>query len=307
MEYVENDGTESGGSKGLTSVAMMEKALASLDPHCTTVLVPEPVPNVPGAFVLRGCLQKEECEPLAEQVRQVHKEWAIANGTRNTNTNTSTNTTANPAPAPRRKSQHHLPCRVSQSSLSILSARIRPFLSTVAGPTAPSNRATLLPKGEALSSFLRCYHYRVGDTSTPHYDKSYTTHKMYEGGDSKRKRNGPLATFSAYSVLLYVNDHYKGGGTTFFQHDSTIRVTRRGLTPISEDLNKLIPHATVVPNCGDVLIFPHGNMNGCHPNPLHEGSTVLSGEKCLIRTDLIYNAPPSKKGGGSKRKKQKRE
>ena len=71
-----------------------------------------------------------------------------------------------------------------------------------------------------------------------------------------------------------------------------------------EDMGKLVPHATVVPHCGDVLIFPHGNMNGCHPNPLHEGSTVLSGEKCLIRTDLVYKAAPTKKKQARKQKKQ---
>jgi len=181
-------------------------------------------------------------------------------------------------------------------------------MSPTAGPQHPSNRATLLPPGQALSTFLRCYHYQQGDTSTPHYDKSFTTHEKYEGeGDdtSKRKRHGPLATFSAYSVLLYVNDRFEGGGTTFFQHDPNIKVTRRGLTPVPEDMGKLVPHATVVPHCGDVLIFPHGNMNGCHPNPLHEGSTVLSGEKCLIRTDLVYKAAPTKKKQKQARKQKK--
>ena len=72
-----------------------------------------------------------------------------------------------------------------------------------------------------------------------------------------------------------------------------------------EDMGKLVPHATVVPHCGDVLIFPHGNMNGCHPNPLHEGSTVLSGEKCLIRTDLVYKAAPTKKKQKQARKQKK--
>lgn len=77
------------------------------------------------------------------------------------------------------------------------------------------------------------------------------------------------------------------------------------MAPVPEDLERLVEHATVVPKCGDVLIFPHGNMNGCYPNPLHEGSEVVKGEKCLIRTDLTYLAAPPKNGRKKKKSEKK--
>lgn len=167
--------------------------------------------------------------------------------------------------------------------MKTLCARIRVHAPRSAGPSYPADSAAIMPAGAEVSTFLRCYHYREGDCSAPHFDKSYTEHADHQ-----------LSAFSGYSVLLYLNDGFEGGGTTFFHPDPTIRITRSGLTPVREDLHKLRAVASVEPRRGDVLIFPHGNFNGCHPNPLHEGSVVTTGEKLLIRTDLVFRAPDKK-------------
>jgi hypothetical protein len=321
----------------------MERVLLLLRSSTATVY-PEAIAEVPGAIILRSCLTPSECVALAAQVRRVHVEWKDEQverkraGDQLKGAATLATAAIDMSAVPRRRSQHHLPCRVSASSMAALCARVRPFVSTYAGPKNPADRAVLLTPGTELSTFLRCYHYQTGDTSTPHYDKSFTTHVRApsdigddsnnnksssknsqnskncnsNGGKNSGKSNahsrqkrgggGALETFSAYSVLLYVNDGFEGGATTFFKHNPDVRITRRGLTPVPEDLDKLEPIAKVIPRCGDVLIFPHGNFNGCHPNPLHEGSIVVSGEKCLIRTDLLYRAPPSIK---HKRKRKK--
>ena len=55
--------------------------------------------------------------------------------------------------------------------------------------------------------------------------------------------------------------------------------------------------ARVAPRRGDVLIFPHGSQHpggASYPDPLHEGSMIERGEKLLIRTDLIFDAPPAR-------------
>ena len=173
--------------------------------------------------------------------------------------------------------------------------------------------------------------------STPHYDKSFTEHYRPRGGkiksdnddgksnsssnsnrgneqqpnqiplqQSKPLRPGQLVSFSAFSVLLYLNDDFEGGETTFFRHDPAIRVSRRGLAPHPDDVDKLEPISRVEPRCGDILVFPHGKFNGCHPDPLHEGSLIKRGEKVIIRTDLIFAAAPRQKGGRKQYKKGKK-
>ena len=246
----------------------MEEALRFLSNSPTTAATTvESIPHVPGAIILRQLLTREECNNLAKEVRNVHLQWEeeskrrrnLASSSSSSSSSTTTTTSSSSStsdnststnPVSRRRSQHHLPRRVSSSSLATLSARIRPYVAQVAGPKPPANSATLLPPGEELSTFLRCYHYKKGDTSTPHYDKSFTTStkiiEKIEKGKKKRIGGGRLETFSAYSVLLYVSDRFEGGGTTFFEHDPTINITRRGLTPVPNDLYKLKASTTVV-------------------------------------------------------------
>ena len=379
----------------------------------------QPVMGVDGAFVIQNCLSEGECGALAAAVRLLHSSWREAQETkhlakrargqelnvtadRESSPSSSAEVTAEVATVgaavgaaaalPRRMSQHHIPCRVAQDALACLCARMRPFLPRQAGP---DNAGPIMSDGRQVSPFLRCYHYKEGDTSTPHYDKSFTEHyrgprgptglevgprtpgtvaggprgcgldggpevedegagggggggsgvrvcvdvpaapalvevaasassngggldavgsglratqeKQSKGGQSKY-RVGQIQRFSAYSVLLYLNDDFDGGETTFFQHDPAIRISRRGLAPHAEDLDKLRVAARVEPRRGDVLVFPHGKFSGCHPDPLHEGSLIRRGEKLLIRTDLVFAAPPvSSQRKARKRKKKKKE
>lgn len=119
-------------------------------------------------------------------------------------------------------------------------------------------------------------------------------------------RPGQLLTFSAYSVLLYLNDDFEGGETTFFRHNPAIRVSRRGLAPHPDDVDKLEPISRVEPRRGDILVFPHGKFKGCYPDPLHEGSLIRRGEKVIIRTDLVFAPAPRQKSGRKQYKKGKK-
>eukprot|EP00971_Amphidinium_carterae_P098512 1948197-Amphidinium_carterae.1 len=105
------------------------------------------------------------------------------------------------------------------SHIGILCERLRPFLPATAGPRS---RASLEHPGNEISPFLRCYWYLPGDCSKPHYDKQWCQYSS----------TGDLLTFSAYSLLLYVTDNADGGSTTFFEHDSSIRMSCSGLTPL---------------------------------------------------------------------------
>ena len=74
--------------------------------------------------------------------------------------------------------------------------------------------ASLAHVGSELSTFLRtCYVYHEGDESSPHYDRSFTVHEM----DAKSSWPGRMTSFTVYPVVIYLNDTFRGGETTFFE------------------------------------------------------------------------------------------
>ena len=76
--------------------------------------------------------------------------------------------------------------------------------------------------------------------------------KMHRDGSFKRNEK----ECSFFSLLIYLNDDFEGGETNF----------QMGIT--------------IQPNMGDALCFHH---------PLrHEGKPILSGEKYVLRTDIMY-------------------
>ena len=90
---------------------------------------------------------------------------------------------------------------------------------------------------------FRCYRYKPGMHFAPHSDGSFV-------------RNDQEMSF--YTYLVYLNDEFEGGETTFFTK----------------------PEVVIKPVMGDALLFQH---------PLvHEGSTVKSGVKYVARTDIMY-------------------
>src|SRR5450432_1726733 len=76
---------------------------------------------------------------------------------------------------------------------------------------------------------------------------------------------------SLFTFLIYLNDDFEGGETTFF------------LPSWREGVLNAYP---VRPVMGSVLMFPHGNANGAL---LHEGTGVRKGKKYVIRTDVEYD------------------
>ena len=73
---------------------------------------------------------------------------------------------------------------------------------------------------------------------------------------------------SRLTFLIYLNDGFEGGCTTFYTPSSAGGLRARG----------------VQPRAGSVLCFPQGNSASL----LHEGSAVTRGTKDVIRTDVLY-------------------
>ena len=263
-----------------TDGALLTSALV-LGPPPTIPPQREAVDAVPGAFVIRGALTEAETTKLAAVVRLAHQRREQA---------------ASSAPAvtadsvlsdkSRRDSQHHIPIRTEAAALSQLAARLRPLLPKVAGPPGGC-KAALAPPGSEVSGFLRCYHYKEGDISNPHFDRSFREHDnatpaadlLAEGAGpaSRRAGRGPLVAFSAFSILLYLNDDFEGGCTTFFSADDAAAFSRKGrFTPLCERA-ALTVVAKVEPRRGDVLIFPHGTQvsGTLYPSQSHKSCRLV--------------------------------
>lgn len=90
---------------------------------------------------------------------------------------------------------------------------------------------------------IRCYRYKQGMRFAPHADAAF-----------HRNDNDQ----SWYTLIVYLNDGFEGGNTTFIVE----------------------PEVSIEPERGKALLFQH---------PLvHEGSEVLSGVKYVVRSDVMY-------------------
>ncbi|MCB9638363.1 MAG: 2OG-Fe(II) oxygenase [Myxococcales bacterium] len=107
-------------------------------------------------------------------------------------------------------------------------------------------------KGHLLvgaNELLRCYEYTVGQYFAPHADGCFAR------DDDER---------SFYTYLIYLNDGFEGGETTFFTE----------------------PEVVIQPKQGMALFFQH---------PIyHEGCAVTKGVKYALRSDLMYRRPPTR-------------
>ncbi|KAK1990462.1 prolyl 4-hydroxylase [Colletotrichum falcatum] len=82
------------------------------------------------------------------------------------------------------------------------------------------------------------------------------------------------AQSSLFTFLIYLNDEFEGGETTYF-----LPAARDGT------LNAY----PVRPVMGGVAMFPHGDARDA---PLHEGTGVRKGAKYVIRTEVEYDVKP---------------
>lgn len=98
----------------------------------------------------------------------------------------------------------------------------------------------------------RFYRYRPGQTFKPHRDGSYIRVKTFEE--------------SQITFMIYLNDGMTGGETRFFvDMDQAFRGR---------------PYLFVKPKEGMALAFVHAIW--------HEGAVVHSGQKYVLRTDVMY-------------------
>lgn len=92
--------------------------------------------------------------------------------------------------------------------------------------------------------------------------------KYTEGGKFAKHRDGlyqpSLDCRSFYTFMIYLNDEYEGGQTTFYLDSGEISFKLKQ---------------------GSAIIFPH--------NLLHEGTPIISGVKYIMRSDIMFETPLS--------------
>ncbi|KAF2873045.1 hypothetical protein BDV95DRAFT_472380, partial [Massariosphaeria phaeospora] len=150
---------------------------------------------------------------------------------------------------------------VDQEFHDSLWARVRRFV--------PEKVGDRLARG--LNRRFRVYRYVPGAEYRCHIDGAWppsgisATTGKYEYDASQGKQS------SLFTFLIYLNDDFEGGETTFF------------LPSVKEGVLNAYP---VKPVMGGVAVFPHGDSKGAL---LHEGTGVRSGAKYVIRTDVEYD------------------
>jgi len=208
----------------------------------TPPLTKKPVSGVPGAYLFGNSLTRDECKRFVEIAEELGFMGYSPRG----------DTTL-------------LNCQIMVSD-DVLQQIFRRFAKHI--PVGMRGRSAI-----GFNGRWRVYKYCVNDTFTPHVDGGWP----YQGLNLETGGITQLMTPETYSqmtCLVYLNDDFTGGNTTFFQYDWK---------------TKWKISAQVPPTTGMALCFFHGD----HPDsPRHEGSPVLHGVKYVIQTDLIFSSPP---------------
>jgi len=150
--------------------------------------------------------------------------------------------------------------------------------------TMYSRVVTLLPQtvhGGAVKGInrrFRLYRYRPGALYRPHIDGAWPASALDESTTPPSYvYDSDPAVYSRLTFLIYLNDDFAGGCTTFF-------------LPSAE--HGVLEARPVKPRTGTVCVFPHGAARG---SLLHEGSGVTEGAKYVIRTEVLYEVDKSER------------
>lgn len=152
---------------------------------------------------------------------------------------------------------------VDQAFHDKLWVRVKPFV-----PNSVAGRQV-----RGINRRFRIYRYVPGAEYRCHIDGAWPPSGIDPETDAYRYDASPpdARQSSLFTFLIYLNDDFKGGETTFF------------MPSVQEGVINAYP---VQPIMGSVAVFPHGEAQGAL---LHEGTGVTEGAKYVIRTDVEYD------------------
>jgi len=187
--------------------------------------------DVPGAFVLTNVLTKKECEQFID----ISEKFSYSEAT--------ITTFGGMVSAPDVRNNKRVMWQTDDSVYLPIYERIRELVPKV-----------VRVRGEdwevcGVNERLRFYRYDGGEIFKKHYDGCFP-------------RN--INEMSLLTFILYLNDGFEGGQTTFFVNSKKVKVE---------------------PETGSALLFFHGRHSA---SPLHEGSILKKGRKYVLRSDIMY-------------------
>jgi len=157
--------------------------------------------------------------------------------------------------------RQHLPAHVAAKALRGLNRRFRVYRYVPGAEYRCHIDGAWPPSGTTTSS----------STTTSASDGSISTPTYLYDASPATARQSSLFTF-----LLYLNDDFSSGSTTFF---------------VPSRAHGVLSAYPVKPVAGSVAVFPHGEASGAL---LHEGTGVAEGGvKYIIRTDVEYDVDPT--------------
>ncbi|KAF2008690.1 prolyl 4-hydroxylase [Aaosphaeria arxii CBS 175.79] len=128
-------------------------------------------------------------------------------------------------------------------------------------------------QARGINRRFRVYRYVPGAEYRCHIDGAWPPSGINASTDEYQYDSSPpeAKQSSLFTFLIYLNDDFRGGETTFF------------IPSVKEGVINAYP---VKPIMGSVAVFPHGEAQGAL---LHEGTGVVEGAKYVIRTDVEYD------------------
>eukprot|EP00935_MAST-01C_sp_MAST-1C-sp1_P000876 g876.t1 len=128
-----------------------------------------------------------------------------------------------------------------------------------------------------INARCRCYRYSEGDFFAIHRDGGWPGSGVVDG---KLEFDRFGDRFSQMTFLLYLNDDFDGGQTTFY-------------TPVAQDGDVVDVFVQAVePKQGAALCFFHGTHE---LSALHESASIGSGTKFIIRSDVLFFTEEAKR------------
>ncbi|KAG5653211.1 hypothetical protein H0H81_001688 [Sphagnurus paluster] len=212
------------------------------------------LPGVPGAFIINDVFEDVECRCLvdaAEKLGLLPDEPIAGSATQLSSV-----------------LAHNLIWLADTEFLTTLYSRIVPHL-----PQSIHGGAV-----KGINARFRLYRYRPGALYRPHIDGAWPASALDETTTPPSYiYDSDPTVYSRLTLLIYLNDDFEGGCTTFFLPSPT---------------QGILEARPVKPRTGTVCIFPHGAAKG---SLLHEGSGVTQGEKYVIRTEILYEVDKSER------------
>ncbi|CAK9048267.1 unnamed protein product [Durusdinium trenchii] len=206
------------------------------------------MPGVEGGFVLTDVLSPQECDELRRATEEIGYRPDV------------------PISSQLDERAHNVVLMANDVQNKSLFERVMPLL-----PTEIHGEKLL-----GINRRWRFYRYLSGNLYRKHLDGAWPASGIsFEGGQESYVYDAHGGgTRSKLTFIIYLNDDFEGGCTTFF-------------TP-KPDEEGTLDSRPIRPRIGSASVFPHGD---CRTPLLHEGSAVTKGTKYLLRTDVVYARP----------------